>query len=170
MSDYHDIYEVILANKDDEGVTGIAGKWQLDTLKAKLNSQAVKQNPRGFDYLEGWYVIETLNRIFGYNAWSGRIKELSVGPPVAAKVGRDQKDGFKQGAYCIYELEVEFADGSKVTKTGVGYGSATMQDKVLVEESAVKEAETDAMKRAARYLGNKFGNCLYDSQKRGVEK
>lgn len=143
---------------------------QIETLKEKLNPQAIKKNPRGFDYLEGWYVIETLNHIFGFDGWSGVIKEISVGPPQQAKIGKEQKDGWKQGAYCTYELEVTFANGRTVKKSGVGYGSSSMQDKVLVEESAVKEAETDAMKRAARYLGNKFGNALYDKQKRGVGK
>lgn len=144
--------------------------WQIKTLGEKLNKAAIKQNPRGFDYLEGWYVIEVMNQIFGFDGWSGEVKELSVGAPEPAEIGKDKKPGFKQGAYCVYEVRAVFANGKEVVKTGIGFGSASMQDKVMVEESAIKEAETDAMKRACRYLGNKFGNALYDKQQRGVEK
>ena len=145
-------------------------EWQINFLESKLNKNAVKQNPRGYDYLEGWYVIEVLNQVFGFDGWSDDIKELSVGAPEPAEIGRDKKPGFKQGAYCIVQVTACFANGKEVTKTGVGFGSAAMQDKTMVEESAVKEAETDALKRACRKLGNKFGNSLYDEHKRGVEK
>ena len=145
-------------------------EWQVDVLKGKLNRAAIKQNPQGFDYLEGWYVIEVMNQIFGFDGWSGYVKELSVSPPVDATIGKEQKPGFKQGAYCVYEVTAHFANGNVVTKSAVGFGSASRQDKVDVEENAIKAAETDAMKRACRYLGNKFGNALYDKQQRGVEK
>jgi hypothetical protein len=35
-------------------------------------------------------------------------------------------------------------------------------------ESAIKEAETDAMKRALATFGNPFGLALYDRERRGV--
>lgn len=143
---------------------------QHDLLAGKLNKDAINQNPQGFDYLEGWYVIDVMNRIFGFDGWSGYVKELSVSPAVDAKIGKEQKPGFKQGAYCVYEVEAVFADGTKVIKSAVGFGSSSRQDKVDVEENAIKAAETDAMKRACRYLGNKLGNALYDKQQRGVEK
>ena len=54
--------------------------------------------------------------------------------------------------------------------TGAGHGIDT--DLGLAHESAIKEAETDAMKRALMTFGNPFGLALYDkslSQVKGPE-
>ena len=50
--------------------------------------------------------------------------------------------------------------------TGAGHGIDT--DLGLAHESAIKEAETDAMKRALMTFGNPFGLALYDKQQREV--
>jgi hypothetical protein len=50
--------------------------------------------------------------------------------------------------------------------SGVGHGTgATLGE---AHESALKEAETDAMKRALTTFGNLFGLALYDKDQRGV--
>lgn len=132
---------------------------QLSMLEDKLNPQAIskREGPGGMQlsYLEGWYIIDVMNRAFGFNGWSGDIKTLEL-----VTAGE---------AYCVYQVEAVFADGSKVTKTGVGHGTSKLKDEHEANGMALKEAETDAMKRACRYLGNKFGNSLYDKQQRGVE-
>ena len=50
--------------------------------------------------------------------------------------------------------------------TGAGHGIDT--DLGQAHESALKEAETDAMKRALMTFGNSFGLALYDKQQREV--
>ncbi len=50
--------------------------------------------------------------------------------------------------------------------TGAGHGIDT--DLGLAHESAIKEAETDAMKRALVTFGNPFGLALYDKSQRQV--
>ena len=50
--------------------------------------------------------------------------------------------------------------------TGAGHGIDT--DLGLAHESAIKEAETDAMKRALMTFGNPFGLALYDKSQRQV--
>jgi hypothetical protein len=50
--------------------------------------------------------------------------------------------------------------------TGAGHGIDT--DLGQAHESAIKEAETDAMKRALMTFGNPFGLALYDKQQREV--
>lgn len=168
MSEYKDVHEAYAKLDDAQKVV----EWQLETLRGKLNAAAIKQRTVGggfkADYLEGWYVIDTLNRILGFNGWGGEVQEVSVGSPYQVEL-KNGKSGYKQGAYVVYKITANIA-GTDVVKTGIGYGSGIAEDKADCEESAVKEAETDAMKRAARYLGNKFGNSLYDKQKRGVEK
>src|SRR5712692_11824044 len=50
--------------------------------------------------------------------------------------------------------------------SGVGHGSrATLGE---AHESALKQAETDAMKRALATFGNLFGLALYDKAQNGV--
>lgn len=133
---------------------------QLEALAGKLNPDAIQEREVGggfkADYLEGWYVIDTMNRIFGFNKWSGYIQEIEL-----TTEGQ---------AYCVYKVAVTFADGSTRESTGVGHGSSKLTDKGRANDNALKEAETDAMKRACRYLGNKLGNALYDPKKRGVGK
>ena len=52
--------------------------------------------------------------------------------------------------------------------SGVGHGSgATLGE---AHESALKEAETDAMKRALATFGNRFGLALYDKNQNGVRR
>jgi hypothetical protein len=52
--------------------------------------------------------------------------------------------------------------------SGVGHGSgATLGE---AHESALKEAETDAMKRALATFGNLFGLALYDKKQKGVRR
>jgi recombination DNA repair RAD52 pathway protein len=54
----------------------------------------------------------------------------------------------------------------------VGVGNGKPENEGDVIESAVKEAETDALKRALRTFGNTFGLALYekDAAKRQIER
>jgi hypothetical protein len=56
-----------------------------------------------------------------------------------------------------------------VCREGVGAGHGIDADLGLAHESAIKEAATDAMKRAAMTFGNPFGLALYDKDQRAVE-
>jgi hypothetical protein len=56
-----------------------------------------------------------------------------------------------------------------VVRDGTGYGSGIDRDLGAAHESAVKEAETDAMKRALMTFGNPFGLALYDKTKANVD-
>jgi DNA repair and recombination protein RAD52 len=55
-----------------------------------------------------------------------------------------------------------------VVRDGTGYGSGAMPDLGDAIESAMKEAETDAMKRALMTFGNPFGLALYDKDQANV--
>lgn len=98
-------------------------------------------------YLEHNVVVDELNRIFGNLSWSSETLEMHQvsDTPVTyrAKV----------------RITVRFDDGF-VIKEGYGWGSD--KSKMNPHEMAVKEAESDAMKRAARLLGGRLGNYLYD--------
>ena len=53
-------------------------------------------------------------------------------------------------------------------REGCGAGHGIDTDLGQAHESALKEAETDAMKRALMTFGNPFGLALYDKQQREV--
>ena len=58
--------------------------------------------------------------------------------------------------------------GAQLIREGCGAGHGIDTDLGQAHESALKEAETDAMKRALMTFGNAFGLALYDKQQREV--
>lgn len=140
---------------------------QIKALEAKLDAANVRPpkeyGPKG-DYLEGWHVIAEANRIFGFDGWAYETvdtKCVSEGP---RKIGKAQKDGWG----------VTYTSRVRVTVKGIvredfGAGHGYDVDLGLAHESAVKEAVTDALKRALRTFGNPFGLALYDKTRANVE-
>lgn len=130
---------------------------QIAQLEAKLDPANVKRNPRGFDYVEGWHAIAEANRIFGRDGWSRETFDLR-------QAAEYQHDGKWRVSYLA---RVRVTAGG-VVRDGSGYGSGIDKDLGQAHESALKEAETDAMKRALMTFGNPFGLALYDKTKADV--
>ena len=59
--------------------------------------------------------------------------------------------------------------GTLVSRDGCGFGQGIDKDVGQAHESALKEAETDAMKRALMTFGNPFGLALYDKSRANVQ-
>lgn len=138
---------------------------QIAQLSAKLDKTHVKervQAGRKLSYVEGWHAIAEANRIFGYDAWTRETLDLRMVAERERPVGQGQ--GF--GVTYIAKVRV-IVDG--VAREGVGAGHGIDRDLGLAHESAVKEAETDAMKRALMTFGNPFGLALYDKTQENVE-
>lgn len=135
---------------------------QLKELTAPLSKAHVKKNPKGFDYVEGWHAIAEANRIFGFDAWDRQTLEMrQLGEP-------QQVDGKWRVAYhCRVRVTVR-AGETIITRDGSGYGSGIVKDIRDAHEGAIKEAETDAMKRALMTFGNPFGLALYDKTQANV--
>lgn len=134
-------------------------------LEKKLDPSHVvkptgKYGPKG-DYLEGWFVIQEANRIFGHGGWSYEI-DLTQNALVEGK-DRNGKPQWQAAYTCVCTLHVD-----TVYRQDVGFGSgfaATIGDAI---EGATKEAATDALKRALRTFGNPFGLALYDKKRENV--
>ncbi len=136
---------------------------QKAELKAPLSATIVKKNPKGFDYIEGWHAIAEANRIFGYDGWSREVVSLAiVGEPY-------QVNGNWRVGYRATVRVTVLTDGREIVRDGTGYGSGIVKDLNDAHEGAVKEAETDAMKRALMTFGNPFGLALYDKDRANVE-
>ena len=82
-------------------------------------------------------------------------------------VGRDRKSGW--GITYIARVRITITAGNRtLIREGSGAGYGIDMDQGLAHESALKEAETDATKRALMTFGNPFGLALYDKQQRQV--
>ncbi len=135
-------------------------------LEAPLSADAVKPAPKGKfgEYVEGLHSISEANRIFGFGGWSYVITRLEQ----VSEITTD-KNQYRCGWMCTVRVN---ARGAEREGAAVGNGSGKPDNMADVIESAVKEAETDALKRALRSFGNTFGLALYekDLSKRQVEQ
>ena len=139
---------------------------QLAELQKPLSQEVVKtreQSGRQLCYVEGWWVIAEANRIFGFGNWNQDIVEIKGVSEYQRKIGQAKRDGW--GVSYIARVRVTV---NGVSREGVGAGHGIDVDLGQAHESAIKEAATDAMKRAFMTFGNQFGLALYDKEQRNV--
>jgi DNA recombination protein Rad52 len=146
-------------------MTGFIDK-QVRTLSGKLSPKHVKsrrdRNGQRLLYVEGWHVIAEANRIFGFDAWDRQTSSTECVWQGAAPQ--------RQHA-CSYVARVRVtvrAGGTVICREASGSGHGVGATAGAAHEHAIKEAETDAMKRALITFGNPFGLALYDTELRGL--
>jgi DNA recombination protein Rad52 len=138
---------------------------QRRTLDGKLDGRNVKTREfagRSLSYLEAWHAIAEANRIFGFDGWDRETMHIQC-------VTDDRRAGSARCAY-LAKVRVKVRAGETFVvreATGMGSGEGPIAE---AHESAAKEAETDAMKRALATFGNLFGLALYDKEQRGVRR
>ena len=113
------------------------------------------------DYISGDYVIDALNSIFGFDGWSFTHKES--GMSVIQFITEGNNKGKTMAiAHYAGELTVHVREeGIDCTRAGAACGSGTSRNAGEAAHFALAEAETDALKRAARLLGGYLGLQLY---------
>ena len=131
-------------------------------LAKPLDPSAVKPPPQGKfgEYVDGLHVISEANRIFGRDGWSYTVTRLEC---ASNQIFETPKGPQVRVAYvCAVRVDV-----AGVIREGLacGTGNGKPENVGDVIESAVKEAETDALKRALRTFGNTFGLALYEKDK-----
>jgi len=143
---------------------------QIAALSAPLDRANVRQREQGrsrVSYLEGWQVIAEANRIFGFDGWERSTLVSRCVAEHERPIGRDRKSGW--GVTYIARVRITITAGNRtLIREGSGAGHGIDSDLGLAHESALKEAETDATKRALMTFGNPFGLALYDKQQRQV--
>lgn len=135
-------------------------------LDAPLNRAQVKERKQGgrtYSYVEGWHVIAEANRIFGFDGWARETIDIKCVAEAAREIGENKVPGHG----VTYTARVRVTVG-RVVREGCGSGHGIDRDLGLAHESALKEAETDAMKRAFMTFGNLFGLALYDKAQSNV--
>ena len=120
--------------------------------KANVSERwADKRKTLKLAYIESWHVIREANRIFDYD-WSSETIRMDL-------VHADN--------FCVTYIAKVRVIVNGIIKEGIGAGHGRGErvpagDK---HESAVKEAESDARKRALMQFGDQFGLSLYDKDK-----
>lgn len=139
---------------------------QKTQLTAKLDGKQVKHRAQAgmqLSYIEGWWAIAEANRIFGHDGWSRETIMLKC-----VWEGKRTSRAGKELATASYIAQVRVKVG-EIVREGTGSGSGMGSDPGEAHESAAKEAETDAMKRALMTFGNPFGLALYDKEQTDVD-
>lgn len=135
-------------------------------LQKPLSPDAIKPPPKGKfgEYVDALHVIREANRIFGEDGWSYTVTRLEQthSEIVDVTYNGTTKKQLRTSFLCAVRVDV---DGVIREGLAVGVGNGKPENAGDVIESAVKEAETDALKRALRTFGNTFGLALYEKDK-----
>ncbi len=141
-------------------------KSQNKALTAKLCASHVKTRIKDgvtLSYIEGWHAIAEANRIFGFDGWNRE----TVRAECVWQGGNNGK------STCSYTAQVRVsvrAGDNIICREGCGSGSGFGPTPGEAHDKALKEAETDAMKRALSTFGNPFGLALYDKEQKCVRQ
>ena len=133
---------------------------QIAELKKPLDRKHVasrSQAGRDLAYIESWFAISEANRIFGHGAWN---RETTI-----QMIGQPREVGDKWRVEYLAKVRITVGD---IIRDGCGFGQGIDKDVGQAHESALKEAESDAMKRALMTFGNPFGLALYDKTQSNV--
>lgn len=145
-------------NRTIEQVEAEAGK--------KIPRDEVSQREGGggkkLSYLEAQYVIQRMNTVFGVCGWDSETVEMKE---VTAPNG---KPSYISKVRLTVIVKTEDGGYMKSVKEGYGFGSD--KSSLNPHEMAIKEAESDAFKRAARQFGMSLGLALYSKDQENVEE
>ena len=125
-------------------------------LDPALVSQRKGRGGRSFRYLEGHTAIDQANQVFGYGGWG---YELVGDVTLRQNESADSRTG-EVTRVAAYSAVVRVNVTGAPPRTDVGFHPVT-DDSPEGHETAFKGAVTDALKRALRSFGDRFGNGLY---------
>jgi len=137
---------------------------QARALKAKLSDQWIRQRREDdiqVSYIEGWHAIAEASRIFGFDGCDRETIEAKC-------VWHGSRSGRPACSYVARVRIIVRADDRLIVREGSGCGHGDAFTLGEAHEAALKEAETDATKRALITFGNAFGLALYDREQRQV--
>jgi recombination DNA repair RAD52 pathway protein len=155
---------------------------QLYYLGEDLSPLLVSQRKQGgatLSYMEAWQIKATLIRVFGYGGFSADVVESKVlrmqqDVPAFDWVGpsgnRTKKPKVDENGQPVFNWSVTAQSTVRLTihQTGATYTETAAASQVgpdvgEVTDFAIKTSESDALKRAAIYLGTQFGLSLYNN-------
>ncbi len=136
-------------------------------LKEPLNQKNIKSRKSGFSqvgYITAKHAISEANRAFEFDGWSLETLEMTM---VQTEQKAKKNDNTKMINYVGYTCKVTITVDN-IKRDGFGFGQGIDADLGKAHESATKEAESDATKRALRTFGDIFGLALYDKDNANI--
>lgn len=119
---------------------------------------AVKQ---GMSYVEAYDIKATLIRMFGFAGFSSEVVEAKIIKAVEVpQVSNNTKMNWAVTAQATVKLTIH-QTGAVYTETAIA--GSKQPDFTESADMAIKSAESDALKRAAIFLGTQFGLSLYNN-------
>ena len=125
-------------------------------LDPELISQRKGRGGRKFDYIEGHTAIDQANRIFGFGGWGYEL----VGDVTLRPIEQTDSRTGEVTSTPAYAAVVRVTVPGAPSRTDVGFQPVS-DESPEGHETAFKGAVTDALKRALRSFGDRFGNGLY---------
>ncbi|MFI9235824.1 Rad52/Rad22 family DNA repair protein [Streptomyces sp. NPDC053079] len=141
---------------------------QLQVLFAEMHQSRVGFNPKGFAHLHQWDVRRFLIRVFGFGGYDTELVSIDCVREISLPAGKDANGNDKFRWTVVYRvhqrLTVKDIAGNPIaTYDGVATGDARNQPSLGdAHDGAVKEADSQSLKRAAVNLGDAFGLSLYN--------
>lgn len=133
---------------------------QIEELLKPIDKSRVSKDGKGFAHVEAWDIRRTMNRIFGFAAWSARVEHMEMVSEreVTTKQGKPAWNVVYR-ARCTVEVGDYMQGGATYTEWAAG--DATNPTLADAHDQAIKTAESQAFKRCAVNLGDQFGLSLY---------
>lgn len=135
---------------------------QLKVLFSELHKSRVGQNQKGFSHVQQWDVRRFLIRVFGFGGYDTELISIDCVKEIEIKNGDRSRWTV---VYRVHQrLTVKDVTGRPIaTFDGVATGDAQNQPSLGdAHDGAVKEADSQSLKRAAVNLGDAFGLSLYN--------
>lgn len=141
---------------------------QIKILFGELHKGRVGTNPKGFAHVQQWDVRRFLIRVFGFGGYDTELLSIDCVREIQMADGKDSngRDRFRWTVvYRVHQrLTIKDVAGNPIaTYDGVATGDAQNQRSLGdAHDGAVKEADSQSLKRAAVNLGDSFGLSLYN--------
>lgn len=141
---------------------------QLKVLFSELHKSRVGKNPKGFNHVQQWDVRRFLIRVFGFGGYDTELKSIECVREIERPAGKDDHGNPKFRYTVVYRvhqrLTIKDVAGNPIAYfDGVATGDARNQPSIGdAHDGAVKEADSQSLKRAAVNLGDAFGLSLYN--------
>jgi len=131
---------------------------QLRALHNNLNKDRVARRD-GMSYLEAWDVKATLIRVFGYTGFSTECLDAKI-------IREEQIPQSRNPEKMNWSVSAQATVRVTIHQTGAVYTESAIAnnkqpDWAEAADTALKSAESDALKRACVPLGTQFGLSLY---------
>ena len=121
-------------------------------LPPELVSERTTEHGEVLRYIEGWRAIEQANAVFGHDRWGAEL----VGEVTCRQL---PETGGDDAPAALYTATVRVTAWGCLPHSDVGTAVAE-ENSAEAHAVAVKAAATDALKRALRHFGARFGNGL----------